>query len=271
MRALFNWPQFLVPLKCGDEFDEDAEHTTAQATVSSRLPSKGPKSGREAEFEELCSRLFERLPRVDIQEFKRFVASIDSSVNSSQRWTQVFAYTDFASLPMHALILALAATVEEKQLPSRRVFAERCRLSLRSRGIADAVLRHRSNHSQGRSEADEYIRAAHMVACLEQPVATEGYLDAAVQFEKMDDVRSALACVYRNARHRLRAGKLAELDADIKTFDVGSAGVDTMLAVLTATAPAKSKLPSRKRLFRRIKAELKSRGELDKGLLDGLN
>ncbi|MEZ6087819.1 MAG: hypothetical protein R3C05_07320 [Pirellulaceae bacterium] len=110
-----------------------------------------------------------------------------------------------------------------------------------------------------------------MVACLEEQTATKDYFKAAIAFEELGDIRSgASLCVYRNTRYRLRDGQTKELDEDMRTFDINEAGIDTMLAVLTATAPIKSSLPSRKALYRGIRRTLKKRGQLEPGLLDGL-
>jgi len=111
---------------------------------------------------------------------------------------------------------------------------------------------------------------SHMIACLEEPKATNGYLEAALHFDQLHDTRSALACVYRNVRYRLRDNQLTELDNDLKRFDVSTVGINIMLAVLTSTAPIKSKLTNRRRLFREFKAYLKKSGQLEKGLLDDL-
>lgn len=45
---------------------------------------------------------------------------------------------------------------------------------------------------------------------------------------------------------------------------------DVLIAYLTVTLPARSKLPSRRYFFRGVEAELKRRGEWEPGLLDGL-
>ncbi|MCG8651819.1 MAG: hypothetical protein MI861_18410, partial [Pirellulales bacterium] len=221
MRPFFTWPQFVVPGKCGEDIDDDFEEMRKpHDDVSERLAASLSRSDKEVEQEKLCSKLFAELPRVDVCEFERFVSSIDSSMSSKDLWIKVFAYTDFSALPVYAAFLALAATVNEKQLSARRVFAERCRFEWRSRGVTEAVLHYLNHRSKDASEAKQYIRAAHMVACLEEPAAIKGYLDAAAQFEEINDIRSALACVYRNVRHRLRCNQLAELDSEMKAFDV---------------------------------------------------
>jgi hypothetical protein len=48
------------------------------------------------------------------------------------------------------------------------------------------------------------------------------------------------------------------------------APVDAMITWLTVTLPAKSKLPSRPDFFKRVKEELKRRGEWTEDILTGL-
>jgi len=101
-------------------------------------------------------------------------------------------------------------------------------------------------------------------------MATSGYLAEAISFEKLGNTASALACIYCNVRYRLRDNQLIELDDEVRQFSFDKARVDTMLAVLTATAPVKSSLPSRKLLYRNIYRTLMKRGQYERRLLDGL-
>ncbi|NOY40360.1 MAG: hypothetical protein GXP26_00800 [Planctomycetes bacterium] len=252
-----------------DESQGESEFTSTSTERPDEFDYKNLQIQDQKSYK-LSEGIFADYPRPDVNEFSKFLKSMDARVASREMWTQVFAYTDFSAMPTYASILALAATAGEKQLSARQVFAERCRSTLRARGIAEDILECLAEDTSTESTVARYIDAAHMVACLEEQVATDGYLDAAIHFERIDDTRSALACVYRNARHRLRDNQFAELDKDIEKFDIGAAGINTMLAVLTVTAPIKSKLTKRNRLFRQIKAELKKRGLLEKGLLDGL-
>lgn len=87
-----------------------------------------------------------------------------------------------------------------------------------------------------------------------------------------------------SSRNKLMDGIQDRFDAMFRNgdFDVADAHVcfaagitwmlttDVMLAILTATLPAKSKLPSR-RLFREHAEQvIRERGEWEDGLLDGL-
>lgn len=97
------------------------------------------------------------------------------------------------------------------------------------------------------------------------------YLKDAIQFDQIGDTKSALACIYKNITYgRIRDKQFEELNNELLDFDIEKAGITTMLAVLTATAPVKLKLTNRNSLFQKIKNELKKRNRLEKGLLDGL-
>lgn len=86
------------------------------------------------------------------------------------------------------------------------------------------------------------------------PELTDGELDA----------------IYAKVEHMMRADQLAELDAYVAAIPVSTSPVDTLLGVLTASLPVRSKLPSRARFVECVAAELKKRGEAVGELLDGL-
>lgn len=80
----------------------------------------------------------------------------------------------------------------------------------------------------------------------------------------------ALSFMHHCIWDKIRNEKLNELDNDIQSFDVDFADINTMLAVLVATAPVKDKLPSREDVYKRIKSSIKKHGLLKKGILTGL-
>ncbi len=94
-------------------------------------------------------------------------------------------------------------------------------------------------------------------------------MNTAIQFDQAGNIGTALVCIYQNVRAKLRNNQIEEINEDMDIFDVKLASIDLMLAMLTSTAPVKS--INRKNLFQRVKAELKERGQLEPGLLDGLN
>lgn len=269
LHPLLNFPQKVFQ---SQQASESRHETMGALDTSERVP-KEYKHNTAMNYEDVYNiykNIFNELSNPNINELTTFIGTVKDKVDSRDHWTQVFAYTDFSTMPVYASILALAATLEEENLSARKVFAGRCRNVLRESGIAETILDYLSDESTNDSTISHPISVAHMIACLEECKATDGYLEAALHFDQLNDTRSALACVYRNVRYRLRDNQLSELDNDLKKFDVSSAGVNVMLAVLTATAPLKSKLANRRRIFREIKAYLKKSGQLEKGLLDGL-
>lgn len=272
LQATVNWPQRVI----GQLSDRESNHEGTKTKVVAK--SDGRARGWLSAFrfgssDAVDITVFSKLPNPDCEAFDRFVASVvqEASKSGIEEWNKIFAYTDFDALPVYISILTLAATEDKSnQLPARRVFVERCRKTLRSMGMADELFDLVQKDTKAAPRREQFLKTAHMVACLEEQTATKGYVKAAIAFEKLGDIRSALACVYRNTRYRLRDGQAAELDEDVRTFDIDEAGIDTMLAVLTATAPIKSSLPSRKTLYRVVRRTLKKRGQLEYGLLDGL-
>jgi len=84
------------------------------------------------------------------------------------------------------------------------------------------------------------------------------------------DFTYPLRSVYSHVRHRIQNLEIDDLDEEIKNFNYKASNMDIMLAVLTSTHPVKHLLRHRADLFKNIKRELKNRGQLEKGVLDGL-
>lgn len=68
----------------------------------------------------------------------------------------------------------------------------------------------------------------------------------------------------------MREGKFEELNLLIKRLIVKDLETDILLGYLTATLPAKSKLPFRQVFVARCCKTIKDRGEFEEGLLKGL-
>ncbi|KAA1260420.1 hypothetical protein LF1_29600 [Rubripirellula obstinata] len=272
LQAAVNWPQRVIGVLSNREGDPQINQTKEVAKAGGRARS-WLSAFRFGSTDAVDVTVFSKLPNPDIAAFDHFVVSVvqEASKSGIEEWNKIFAYTDFDALPVYISILTLAATEDKSnQLPARRVFVERCRKMLRSMGMADELFDLVQKDTKAAPRREQFLKTAHMVACLEEQTATNDYIKAAIAFEKLGDIRSALACVYRNTRYRLRDGQAKELDEDVRTFDIAEAGIDTMLAVLTATAPIKSNLPSRKAFYRGVRRVLKKRGQLEYGLLDGL-
>jgi len=76
--------------------------------------------------------------------------------------------------------------------------------------------------------------------------------------------------IYSWADELMRAGRFQYLNAAISAFHPDDMTTDNLLGVLTATLPAKSKLPARKAFFQAVERILTARGEMESGLLAGL-
>jgi hypothetical protein len=75
--------------------------------------------------------------------------------------------------------------------------------------------------------------------------------------------------IYNTVDLMLRDGRFDLVDELLRQVDVKNK-VDVLLAYLTLTLPAKSKLLQRASFFERVKQELTQRGEYREALLTGL-
>ena len=85
------------------------------------------------------------------------------------------------------------------------------------------------------------------------------------------EIDTALDVLYDYIDDLLKRASFSELDALIQNSTPERMSTDVLLGILTATLPAKSKLPSRRRFFDRVAAVLGERNELEDGLLTGLD
>lgn len=81
--------------------------------------------------------------------------------------------------------------------------------------------------------------------------------------EQMDRIYDVCADSIRNEEWN-------KLDLWLRTYPTNERHIDLLMALLTATLPAKSKLPGRAVLYYEIERELKKRGEWQEGILKGL-
>ena len=88
---------------------------------------------------------------------------------------------------------------------------------------------------------------------------TKGYTDA------------ALDLLYDSVDEMLRSGKYSEIDSLLRDTIVDECSTDILLGLLTATLPARSKLPYRREFFDDSDRVLKHRPEYEKDLLTGLD
>jgi hypothetical protein len=119
---------------------------------------------------------------------------------------------------------------------------------IRTTGIGELV--GPTSHDAGPKDQSFIGRAAEL--------ATRGRTDA------------ALDLIYDSVDALMRKGQFSKLDSILSGSSVANLTVDVLLGLLTATLPARNRLVSRKPMFLRIEDTLKERGQLDPGLLAGL-
>lgn len=134
-------------------------------------------------------------------------------------------------------------------------------------------------------EIDETIRALvggsfeHRLAMVFGIAATHQYktkaslqdfLEPALKLEQRGHIDSALDALYDRIDDLLKTGEFMTLDEMLRQASAGSFSTDILLGVLTATLPARSKLPGRAKFFAEAEGSIRARGEWENGLLAGL-
>jgi len=85
-----------------------------------------------------------------------------------------------------------------------------------------------------------------------------------------ESLDAQLDTLYGWADGLMSSGRFADLDAAIAAYRPDEMPTDILLGVLTATLPAKSKLPARVQFYLDVERLVNARGENGPGLLDGL-
>jgi hypothetical protein len=98
----------------------------------------------------------------------------------------------------------------------------------------------------------------------------ESFVRRARRLDAQQQTDAALDLIYDSVDELLRSNRFSELDAIIARVAADDCSTDVLLGLLTATLPARSKLPSRKHFFRAVNRSLKTRPEYEDGLLAGL-
>jgi hypothetical protein len=104
------------------------------------------------------------------------------------------------------------------------------------------------------------------------PVESENgsFLDRALRLDSQGRTDDALDEIYRDADRLMHAGEFGRLNELLARVNVSQLSADLTLGILTATLPAKRRLPERTRIFRDFELHLHEGGEIDAGLLRGL-
>jgi hypothetical protein len=100
----------------------------------------------------------------------------------------------------------------------------------------------------------------------------ESFTDRASRLDKLGRTDSALDLLYDSVDDLMRRGCFDELNSIIsdQNQNVEEHSVDILLGLLTSTLPARNRLPARVQFLSSVEEALKSRGEYEEGLLNGL-
>jgi hypothetical protein len=137
-------------------------------------------------------------------------------------------------------------------------------------GRLESILRDAEYHGRLREVIDSFGK---MVAekADESKTAVGSFLGNARRLDKCGQTDTALDIIFDQIDEMLLAGEFDRLNQLLIDTDTKQYSVDLLLGILTATLPAKDRLPSRTDFFPRVEQTLRSRGELKEGLLIGLD
>ncbi len=96
------------------------------------------------------------------------------------------------------------------------------------------------------------------------------FLDHVARLDTLGNHDAALDILYDKIDGLLRSERFDEVDQLLSNIDVDDLSPDLLLGILTASLPAKSKLPSRTVFFEKVETSLKDRGIWEDNLLVGL-
>lgn len=110
----------------------------------------------------------------------------------------------------------------------------------------------------------------HVKNAAAQKPSLDEFLRPVLQLGKSGHVDAALDVLYDRVDDLLKAKEFSTMDVFLRQANIDSLSVDILLGLLTASLPAKSKLPSRSRFYAEVESSIKRRGEWENGLLTGL-
>jgi len=103
-----------------------------------------------------------------------------------------------------------------------------------------------------------------------KPRLEYGFLSRAQRLESSGNVDAALDIIYDYVDKQLKTQRFYDIDQILTNVKVIEQSADILLALLTATLPARSKLSERAKFFSEVEEALKQRGEWENDLLVGL-
>ncbi len=100
--------------------------------------------------------------------------------------------------------------------------------------------------------------------------ASNSFIERANRLDVSGRTDAALDLLYDSVDEFLCRGELAKLNSYLSCVVAADLTINILIGLLTATLPARSRLPARRALFMEVDAELRRRNEFEEGLLTGL-
>lgn len=116
----------------------------------------------------------------------------------------------------------------------------------------------------------EYTSSADAQHRFDPVQAEPSWLLESIELQKKGLTEEAIDTIYERLDDLLCEHNYYEVDSCFQRMDSDKIPLDILLSVLTVTAHASDELPNRGLFFARAKKALSQRGELEEGLLDGL-
>lgn len=103
------------------------------------------------------------------------------------------------------------------------------------------------------------------------PSRAANFVEMANRLAEQGRVDAALDLIFARVDETFRRGDFADCDHLLRRLAVADYSTDILLGLLTATLPARSLLASRPDFYSRTEDEIQRRGEMEPGLLTGLD
>lgn len=103
------------------------------------------------------------------------------------------------------------------------------------------------------------------------PSRANNFVEMANRLAVQNRVDAALDLIFARVDEKFQRSEFSDCDQLLQRLSAGDCETDVLLGLLTATLPARSLLPSRPDFFLRTEAEIQRRGEMEPGLLTGLD
>lgn len=99
---------------------------------------------------------------------------------------------------------------------------------------------------------------------------TESFILRAQRLDNHERTDAALDLIYDSIDDLMRNEQVQRLDSILASIPITDLSTEILLGILTATLPAKSRLPMRAGFFNAVEQTIRQRGEYEEGLLTGL-